>query len=590
MICIVSEPCRLGAPRLQTPARVATFRQLVTSSVPLSMKAESEKRAGREREESGKRVKKKNMKYNKDERRKSKSTNNAHQQHYEMTHVQPRIVPWSSPDELQLLKQWFYPYKTGTQMDDSRSRAILKVNSYQTKGSYVPHTVDCTAQLTNATLLDERICSQPGGEAVSNLPVRLCYTMSIIRFVNGLLDPSQQSQFAIPLHTLADRIKLPSWFVELRHCGTHERDLPSLEMLRLACKEALEWLWLNYWDNDETAEEEQRQEVGQDREKKGGEGRYRQQECDGENTGPANGRDGVHAESVEALQALLSRYKDTHSIIAQNEHLWKGSVAISRSSFTGDHCPAKGKKRERTPDDEVGEFVADVKSAWKGMRTSPEIFLDTVFERYNGKPYYPLFELLISRIDSFDYELFRWLIGGYHRCVSSSQPNLMRDKLDAIQLQRLVAAICQCVNFKKLLNNHARWTSLFAQHPSYLTLVILKDFEKSISNTFKDKKTRKRFENENVLERLREMIGNFEKRFNRGELQVYDLSTGSRQSRDGSIDAAEGKRGVRAVAQVNDVLQDLAGLKQRFKKVRSTSDAKNWCTPAVWEPKPFGCL
>lgn len=151
-------------------------------------------------------------------------------------------------------------------------------------------------------------------------------------------------------------------------------------------------------------------------------------------------------------------------------------------------------------------------------------------------------------------------------------------------------AICQCVNFKKLLNNHARWTSLFAQHPSYLTLVILKDFEKNIGNTFKDKKTRKRFENENVLERLREMIGNFEKRFNRGELQVYDLSTGSHQSRDGSIDAAEGKRGVRAVAQVNDVLQDLAGLKQRFKKVRSTSDAKNWCTPAVWEPKPFGCL
>lgn len=76
--------------------------------------------------------------------------------------------------------------------------------------------------------------------------VRLSITMTIIRFVNGLLDPNQQSQFAIPLNVLAKKIGLPSWFVEFRHMGTHEQ-LPSREMCEECLKSAIQWTWDEYW-------------------------------------------------------------------------------------------------------------------------------------------------------------------------------------------------------------------------------------------------------------------------------------------------------------------------------------------------------
>ncbi|VEU20537.1 DEKNAAC101511 [Brettanomyces naardenensis] len=99
-----------------------------------------------------------------------------------------------------------------------------------------------TSLLTSSILLDEKL----GHEGGDDTPVRLSYTMSIIKFVNGLLDPYQQSNYAMSLHKLAEMMNLPSYFVELRHIGTHE-DLPSLEMLRWSADGALKWLDENYW-------------------------------------------------------------------------------------------------------------------------------------------------------------------------------------------------------------------------------------------------------------------------------------------------------------------------------------------------------
>jgi ribosomal biogenesis protein LAS1 len=119
----------------------------------------------------------------------------------------------------------------------------------------IPHAIEATAQLTSALLLDT-----PGASA---LPLRLGYSTAICRFVNGLLDPAQQSQFALPMHLLAKNLNLPASFVELRHAATHEA-LPSLAVLRTVAVRALDWLWSDYWaaigaESDETrvgAEEE----------------------------------------------------------------------------------------------------------------------------------------------------------------------------------------------------------------------------------------------------------------------------------------------------------------------------------------------
>jgi len=73
-------------------------------------------------------------------------------------------------------------------------------------------------------------------------------SLALIRFVNSLLDPLQKRDRSLPLSVLAIEAGLPAGFVDVRHWGTHERDLPSVEVLRDMGVRALEWLWRNYWN------------------------------------------------------------------------------------------------------------------------------------------------------------------------------------------------------------------------------------------------------------------------------------------------------------------------------------------------------
>ncbi|CDK25668.1 unnamed protein product [Kuraishia capsulata CBS 1993] len=151
----------------------------------------------------------------------------------------PQFTPYKSLQDLRVLKQWFF----STEPEDLRQRAIQRVQAYLTRGN-VPHSIESTSSLTSSVLLDEMFIK---GILTDPTPIQLSYTMSIIKFVNGLLDPYQRARFTIPLHKLAQVLGLPSYFVELRHAGTHEA-LPSLSMLRITCQNALKWLQANYWD------------------------------------------------------------------------------------------------------------------------------------------------------------------------------------------------------------------------------------------------------------------------------------------------------------------------------------------------------
>ncbi|TIA70117.1 hypothetical protein E3P91_03297 [Wallemia ichthyophaga] len=76
---------------------------------------------------------------------------------------------------------------------------------------------------------------------------QLICSMSLIRFVNGLVDPLQQFSFARSIYHLAKQIDLPLKFVQLRHSSTHE-NLPSLKVLVHSTNEAIDWLKFKYWD------------------------------------------------------------------------------------------------------------------------------------------------------------------------------------------------------------------------------------------------------------------------------------------------------------------------------------------------------
>ena len=63
------------------------------------------------------------------------------------------------------------------------------------------------------------------------------------------------------MHLLAKQLNLPTYFVELRHMGTHE-NLPSLDILRSTCSKALTWLYDNYWCHVEEANQDKQVSIG----------------------------------------------------------------------------------------------------------------------------------------------------------------------------------------------------------------------------------------------------------------------------------------------------------------------------------------
>lgn len=135
------------------------------------------------------------------------------------------------------LRESFY---SGDATTDSIRRAVARVALILSRGP-IPHAVECTAQLHGV-----RLSANTGTHSL-----RLAYSMALVRFVNGFLDPLQQGLVATALTGLAKSIALPQAFVQLRHAATHE-SLPSLEYLLQMAERALDWLRVHYWEPLET--------------------------------------------------------------------------------------------------------------------------------------------------------------------------------------------------------------------------------------------------------------------------------------------------------------------------------------------------
>ena len=84
-------------------------------------------------------------------------------------------------------------------------------------------------------------------QSVSELELQLLYSMVIVRTVNGLTDCNQEGVYANSVISVAERIGLPAWIVELRHESTHNQ-LPSISVLRSAAHYLMGWFRTYYWD------------------------------------------------------------------------------------------------------------------------------------------------------------------------------------------------------------------------------------------------------------------------------------------------------------------------------------------------------
>lgn len=452
-----------------------------------------------------------------------------------MRGYEPRIVPWRSRDELKELKNWLFPNKNAGK--DMRSRGVLKIKSWETKGPFVPHTIEATGQLLEAILMDE---AEQGAEGAK----RLAYTMAMVRFVNGLLDPTQQSQFAIPLHTLAQRMGLPSWFVELRHCGTHERELPSLEMLRMASLEALEWLWTNYWNADEMK--------------------------DNGDTGDAEVAEDTEVFEITAVSTVISEIPAIADLMNAGTHIWKHQRVSS--SFTGEEPASKKAKHVESPEKRVERFVGNAKEAWKATKSQPDVFIEEFMLQYE-KLHAPVLKLLAERIHPFGYELCRWTLEAYGKTLKEGT-SVLRRKFDATRLQKFLSGVCDAaLDPNRILTHAARWTELLRENPNYVSLTLLQSITSNLEKL--GDKTRRRFTNE--AGELRALAERLAARTSASELELYQIAGKPRRRAAEEIHKSTTPVPSTAAA----ILDDLAQLRQRRRP-------RLWQPVPNWTPRPFG--
>ncbi len=147
-------------------------------------------------------------------------------------------VCFSNWDEWISVKEGFF-----SQCCTRQQHALKIVAMWRQRGD-IPHSIESTANFIEIQLQDPFFNHTQSSSSANSL--RMLYSMAIIRAVNGLVDPGQQSYFAQSVLVLAERLGLPGWIVELRHDGTHKQ-LPSISVLREATQYMLGWYNRNYW-------------------------------------------------------------------------------------------------------------------------------------------------------------------------------------------------------------------------------------------------------------------------------------------------------------------------------------------------------
>ena len=152
-----------------------------------------------------------------------------------------RIVPWSCREE------WLETYYNLYNFDnmEQQTKGLKRVETWRSRShSKLPLAIEATASLVSAGVEDVR-------SLVSPYVLRHTMAMVIVRFVNGMVDMEQKGAYARSVQSIADEIGIPDWLVDLRHEATHAH-LPSLEVLRVGFKFALDWLRDNYWESQIT--------------------------------------------------------------------------------------------------------------------------------------------------------------------------------------------------------------------------------------------------------------------------------------------------------------------------------------------------
>ncbi|KAJ1736479.1 rRNA-processing protein las1 [Coemansia sp. Benny D160-2] len=170
----------------------------------------------------------------------------------------PKVVPWASTAEYMDVGECLFSPDLA-----QRKRGVTVVKAWRAR-SRIPAAIEATANLVEMAAIDEEAQQTQSSHICSNQQLRHMYTMALVRFVNTIVDLEQRGLYAQSVASLAARIGMPAWFVELRHAGTHDH-IPSLPVLRSACAQAVLWLGDYYWSRQtaRTMPEDTQQQIRQ---------------------------------------------------------------------------------------------------------------------------------------------------------------------------------------------------------------------------------------------------------------------------------------------------------------------------------------
>ncbi|KAG6391388.1 hypothetical protein SASPL_149142 [Salvia splendens] len=155
-----------------------------------------------------------------------------------------KLVPWMSWDEWKFVRGSLFSSSL-----DSVAFALRRISTWRSRGC-LPVAVDVTASIVEIQQKDPFFRNELDETASqSEELLAMLYCMAIVRLVNGVVEKTREKN-KISIGEAADAIGIPRMLIDIRHEGSH-RDLPSLQLVRLASTKALDWLISYYWEPQE---------------------------------------------------------------------------------------------------------------------------------------------------------------------------------------------------------------------------------------------------------------------------------------------------------------------------------------------------
>lgn len=152
-----------------------------------------------------------------------------------------RLVPWMSWDEWNFVHEALFSTSS-----ESVSMALNRIIAWQGRGC-LPVSVEITATIKDIHQRDPFFTDEVLEDHVlSEEVLRMAYSMAIVRLLNGVVDQSHKKR-GQSINDSANSIGIPRLLVDIRHEASHNQ-LPTLPLLRLASKQALDWLKSHYWE------------------------------------------------------------------------------------------------------------------------------------------------------------------------------------------------------------------------------------------------------------------------------------------------------------------------------------------------------